>query len=477
MTTTPYKKELADQNYDVLVIGSGIGGLGAAALLAKQGQRVLVLERHYVAGGFTHTFTRKGYEWDVGLHYIGEVHREKSVLRRLFDYISEGELKWQYMPEVYDKIYFGDEYYPYVAGAKNFKAQLLKSFPEEEGAIDSYFNAVFTAAGAARGFFSEKALPNFIGALASPFLRRKFLSYSDRTTYDVVSSFTKNEKLIGVLTAQYGDYGLPPKKSSFAIHAMVAKHYFDGGNYPIGGSSRIAETIIPVIEKSGGRVLVKADVKEIIVQNGIATGVKMANGDFIAAKKIVSDAGVINTFKHMLSDEVRKKYSLDKNLAQVTPSLAHICLYAGIKESSASLNLGQANYWIYPGPNHDESIENYLQNPNGPLPVTYISFPSAKDPTWSERYPSRSTIEIVGFTPYAWFKKWEGTSWMKRGDDYKAYKEELAQRLLENLYKYVPAVKGKIDYYELSTPLSTASFCNYQEGEIYGSKSLYSQLV
>ena len=101
---TSYKqhRDLAER-WDAIVIGSGIGGLSAAATLAKIGnKRVLVLERHYTAGGFTHTFRRPGYEWDVGIHYIGGVSHPRGMTRRLFDFITDGELEWADMGDVYD---------------------------------------------------------------------------------------------------------------------------------------------------------------------------------------------------------------------------------------------------------------------------------------------------------------------------------------------------------------------------------------
>src|SRR4051794_25632705 len=106
--------------FDAIVIGSGIGGLSAAALLSRAGKRVLVLERHYVVGGLTQTFKRRGYEWDVGLHYMGDVHRPGSRLRAVFDYVSDGALQWAPMPEVYNRIVIGDRRYDYVAGILPF---------------------------------------------------------------------------------------------------------------------------------------------------------------------------------------------------------------------------------------------------------------------------------------------------------------------------------------------------------------------
>jgi len=125
-------------NYDVIVVGSGIGGLTAAALLAKLGKRVLVLEKHYVAGGFTHSFSRKGYDWDVGAHYIGDVLRPESFLRRTFDLISEERLKWLPLPDVYDRAVFPEGTYDFVTVRKQFRERLLQYFPNERKCIDSY---------------------------------------------------------------------------------------------------------------------------------------------------------------------------------------------------------------------------------------------------------------------------------------------------------------------------------------------------
>ena len=119
---------LAD-SYDTIIIGSGIGSLASAALLSKEGKKVLVLERHYTEGGFTHIFKRKGYEWDVGIHYIGDVGRPNSLLKKLFDYITDGQLEWADMGEVYDRIYIGEQQFDFVKGVNNWKDKMKGYFP------------------------------------------------------------------------------------------------------------------------------------------------------------------------------------------------------------------------------------------------------------------------------------------------------------------------------------------------------------
>ena len=167
-----YKQHPVSGTWDTIVVGSGLGGLAAAGLLARhEGQRVLVLERHYTAGGFTHTFTRPGYEWDVGVHYVGDVHRERSLMRRMFDHLSDGELRWADLGEVYDTIIIGDDRYEFVAGREAFRRRMYEYFPRQTRAIDRYLERVASAVRKSKGFFMEKALPPAMATVAGAAMR------------------------------------------------------------------------------------------------------------------------------------------------------------------------------------------------------------------------------------------------------------------------------------------------------------------
>jgi all-trans-retinol 13,14-reductase len=458
-----------DHSYDVIIIGTGLGGLATAAFLSKTGKKVLLLERHYTAGGFTHTFKRKDFEWDVGIHYVGQMQNPGSAMRKLFDYISDGQMKWEDMGEVYDRIIIGDRKYNLVKGLKNWKKKMLEYFPEEKEALEKYISLIFAANKAGRNYQMEKALPPMVSRFIGGFLKNPLYKYSDKTTYEILNSITKNKELIKVLSGQYGDYGLPPKKSSFYMHAILVSHYFGGGSFPVGGSSQIVKTIDPVIEKAGGTILTNAEVDQVIIENNVAKGVLMKDGRSFFAGKIVSNTGVINTFKKLLPDESIKKHHLDQKLQKINPSVAHVCLYLGLDGSPEELKLPKTNLWIYPDDcDHDTCVERYAKDTRQPFPVVYISFPSAKDPDWKNRYPGKSTIEIIAPVPFGIFTRWNGTKWMKRGDDYIALKEKFTKRLLDELYRQLPHLKGKITYTELSSPLTTQFFVNYEKGEIYG---------
>lgn len=463
------QKHEVESHYDAILIGSGMGCLAAGACLSKEGKKVLILERHYTAGGYTHVFKRRGYEWDVGIHYIGEVGKEQGVLRRMFDYVTEGELKWADMGDVYDRIVIGDKTYDFPKGVENWRAAMKGYFPEEEAAIDRYIELVFEISKASRQYFSEKAMPGFIQKLNGRRMRKDYLTYASRTTLSVMQELTTNQELIKVLTGQYGDYGLPPSKSSFAMHVSISKHYFGGGYFPIGGSSKIAETVDKVIEAGGGTILTNAAVDQVVIEGNKAVGVRMYDGKEIKADLIISGTGIMNTYHKLLPEETIKHPQLMEQLDHVTPSAAHACLYLGLTGTPEELQLPKANYWIYPDDlDHDGCVERYENDLDAPFPVVYISFPSAKDPTWKERYPGKSTIDIITVMPFELFERWKDTRWKKRGDEYDERKEQFAQRLLDVLYEKEPQLKGKVEHYELSTPVTTKHFMNYDRGELYG---------
>ena len=135
---TAYRSDVQDEKFDIIIIGSGISGLTTAVFLAQHGHKVLVLEKHFKVGGFTHTFKRKNYEWDVGIHYIGEVHNKKSYSRRLFDRVTDSKLQWAKMDDNYDRIIFPDQSYDFIAPQEKFIESLSAQFPGEEEAIRTY---------------------------------------------------------------------------------------------------------------------------------------------------------------------------------------------------------------------------------------------------------------------------------------------------------------------------------------------------
>jgi all-trans-retinol 13,14-reductase len=387
----------------------------------------------------------------------------------MFDHITGGRLKWSAMPDVYDRVRMAGREYEFVVGLERFRDKLKSYFPGESAAIDRYLQVVHSCAGRTSMYFAEKALPRPIARLAGPLMRGPFLRWARRTTASVLGEITSNRELAGLLAAQWGDYGLPPAESSFAVHAIIAAHYFEGASFPVGGASSFAAGIAPEIESAGGQIVYSAEVREILLDRSQrAVGVRMQDGRELRASLIISDAGAWNTFASLLPPEAPGIAPALAELRSVAPSMAHLCLYAGVKHSAGELGLTGTNLWVHPTPDHDANLARFTNDPSAPLPMMFISSPSAKDPDFERRHPGRATLEVICPAPYDWFARWEDTRWKKRGQDYDEFKQGLAERLRCGLEEHLPQVRGKLDIAELSTPLSTRHFMNYQHGEAYG---------
>ena len=464
-----YKQVALDERWDAIVIGSGIGGLAAAALLAKHAhQRVLVLERHYTMGGFTHVFRRPGWEWDVGVHYIGHVEG-KGGLGPIFSDLTEGRLSWEKMPDTYDEVHLGKERYELRAGREAFVETLAERFPGERETVRDYLRLLSEANRAITPFFFERALPRRSAALTSRLLARRARPYFEQTVDAVLRPRIKNPALYDVLTAQWGDYGLPPSQASFAMHAMVARHYLHGGYYPVGGAAAIAESIEPLITREGGCVAVRGTVSEIVIEKGRAVGVRMEDGRVLRAPRIVSDAGARNTWLSLVPREAAERTGLPDRIRSVAPSVGHLCLHLGLSGTKEELGLTGTNLWLYPEGDRDAHIEAFRKDPeHAPFPVVYASFPSSKDPTWNQRYPGKSTIEVIAPAWPSTFEAYAGSRWHKRGAEYDALKARLSERLLAALEAHRPNLRPHIVHSELSTPLSTTHFTGHPHGEMYG---------
>ena len=205
------------------------------------------------------------------------------------------------------------------------------------------------------------------------------------------------------------------------------------------------------------------------IENNRAKGVKMKDGKTISSDYVVSGAGLMTTYEKLVPKSIVQKHKLLAQLTKVKPSVSHACLYIGLKGNPEELHLPKTNFWLYPdGGDHDECVKKYTEDIEQEFPVVYVSFPAAKDPEWPNRYPGKSSIDIITLLPYEIFHDWENSKWMKRGDTYESLKENISQRLLDILYSHLPQVKGKIEHYELGSPLSTKHFMNYDKGEIYG---------
>lgn len=452
--------------FDVIVIGSGIGGLSVASLLAQMAKkRVLVLERHFKLGGFTHSFSRKGYTWDVGLHYVGGV-APGSQGRQLFDFITGGKVEWQKLPEHFDKFVYPDVGFSVPSNPNQSLQALIEKFPAEKTGLKRYFRDLTLVAnrvGSELWSWSGPGWLRFGMGVVNARVRR----LAQTTTKAYLDETFRDEKLKALLTSQWGDYGLPPGQSSFAIHAIVTGNYLAGAWYPVGGAKTIAESIVPIIREAGGECLVNHEVAEILVEEGKATGVrvnvkqgKTVEEKIFAAPLIISDAGAYTTFTKLLPEHVELPFR--KALNTFKPGYTVVTLYLGFKESPAKLGFKGENHWLYAGYNHDEVLTKSAKLLEGKVSAAYVSFASLHDDKARQH-----TAQIIVPVDYQTFQNWAETEWKQRGEDYETLKAKITEALLAFVEKHCPGFRDLVDYSELSTPLTIEGFTGHARGSIY----------
>ncbi|OXB73882.1 UNVERIFIED_CONTAM: hypothetical protein H355_005711 [Colinus virginianus] len=428
---------------DAIVIGSGIGGLAAAVLLARVGRRVLVLEQHGRLGGCCHAFSEKGFEFDTGIHYVGQLH-DGSLWRFLVDQLTDGQLEWALIPSTFDKLVLGEpgsvKAIQLCTGTRAYFDNLKEQFPGEEAAIDEFKQLVKSVNKGlwAVGLLKMLPLPlvqllNHSGLLSQ---LSSFCRMSSRSVKDVVDSLTTNAKLRAVFSYIFPTYGVMPSKASFSLHSILVQHYLCGAWYPKGGSGEIVFRTIPIIQKAGGNVLGRAPVQSILL------------------------------------DSQGRACEIQSRLRMATHGEGGFSVFVGLRGSSQELGLEAANHYIYSDYNLDQIMRRYYSSSRDEaaanIPMLFITSPSAKDPTWEMRYPGKSTLSIITMAKYEWFEEWKDKPVHKRGDAYEDVKKSFVDAIMKTVFKLYPHIEDKVEYVSGGTPLTNQHYIASPRGEFYG---------
>lgn len=456
--------------WDAIVVGSGMGGLTAAAALSRSGRRVLVLERHQQAGGLTQTFARDGFRFNVGTHRFSGFGLGQPN-RRMFAALVGDRLQMARVEGGHDLVSFPDLTFTFDTRSLRFGDALVKAFPEEKDGIRRYVEALAGAEAALDAVLAARCDSALVGSARAWLAHHAIERWVRRTTRDVVAEHVVAPRARAILSARWGDYGSPPSESSFALHAAITRRCMDESWYPAGGPGVIAREFAAVIAEAGGEVRTGNEVTAFNVDRGRVNGVTLLNGEEVAADCVVSDIGVRNTLRRLPSQEVDYHWARDGYALQ--PSIGAVVLHLGLEGDIESRGATPANQWIYRTWNVDDVWRNPQHEPHAP--AIFVCFPSLRDPRHVAGRLQRHVCEVIAPIDWSAFAQWDRSNseagmhpGTQREASYVAFKTQVERNLLAQFCERFPELAACVRHVEASSPVSFATFTGAEHGAMFG---------
>ena len=453
----------------VIVIGTGAGGLGATAFLAKSGLDVLALEQSTHVGGMMNPYERQGFVFNPGVHYLGQCATGEAMDHLLGALgLSAADLLAEMDPDGYDVYRFPDFEVRACRGAAAYRDRLAAQFPADVAGVDNVFEALSELRRLMRSLAHLQsprwpAMSDLWNALQSaPLLR-----YVKATFGEFLDHAVHDPQLKAVFAASCGDYGLPPSRASAFVGLAVIDHYLDGASYPRGGSGALRDALQRAATAAGAVFRTAARVARIEVSDGRAQRVALVTGETLEADAIVAAIDPRHVFGRLIEPgSVPKK--LRERVRRLESSMSALALNLGVNRDLRQVGLGAFNVWSYPSIDIDALYEPCF---HGRLPrdlSLFISPNSLKDPSGRMAPPGKTSLEVVAPAPFGIFGAWADVPPAERGNDYRELKRRLQDEMLTQLDRRLPGVVGHLELVELSTPLSMEAWVGAVDGGLYG---------
>lgn len=469
---------MTDFDADTIVIGSGSGGLTSALALARAGQKVLVLEQHYALGGWCQNFSRGGYNFSPGVHYMGLLG-PGGESRRMYEGLGAANdlLFFEQNPEHYEHCHIGGVKFDYHAHLPTMMTRLLRKFPREQRGISNYMELLQNLVHQFPLIFEIDSCKDVI---LMPYRTRHIGRFGLYSLKRILEDRISDPVVRGILSIQCGDQGLPPSRTMMLLHAGLARHYKDGGYYPRGGGGAIAQALVKAIRRAGGTVKTRAGVARIITEpsgwSRRVVGVKLADGQELWARHVISNADPHKTFYGLIGEE-NLSGRLKKRLSRTSYSLTSLILFLAVDMDIKAAGLDSGNIWYSSEPDLDRTFIN-AQAPGlyekDSFEALFISAPTMKDPT---RYNGRAhTLEVVTLVGYDAFRQFENSATGSRTKEYEILKQKIIKMFFKTLEKVVPGITEHVVFCELGTPLTNSHYINATDGCVYGTEKNYTQI-
>lgn len=436
--------------YDVVIAGSGLGGLLSGFILSKEGYSVCILEKNNQIGGCLQTFVRNKCVFDTGMHYIGSMSEGQS-LNYLFRYFGlTQKLKLRRLDiNAFDVIDIAGNKYNYSQGFDLFTETMSEYFPEEREGIKQYVTKLKQIGQSLTNILDGKSQPN-TGSMAN-------FEHFYENAKEFICSVTNNYRLQNVLAALNPLYAGKPGSTPLYLHGIINHSLIESSWRMVDGGSQIADILAEGINNNGGKIITKAEVSSFVSgNNGSITHILLAGGEHIEGKNFISNINPATTIELTNTDLMRLVYK--KRIKAIENTISIFSLYIVFKENTFPYI--NRNFYKYNNPNV-WGVETYttLNWPDGHMLYT----PASSN---SEQYAD--CMIAITYMKYDELSKWENTTVEKRGEEYLSFKKQKAELFIDRIEIQFPGIRDKIKTYYTSTPLTYRDYTGTLEGSIYG---------
>jgi all-trans-retinol 13,14-reductase len=454
--------------FDVILIGSGLGSLLCGYILSKEGMHVCILEKNRVYGGSLQTFKRKGVAFDTGIHYMGGLSKGQNLHQyfRYFGLIDKLRIH-QLNKDRFDVIGFGDEEYPLAQGFDNFIEQLLPHFPNEKESLQRYIRMLKAVADSFPLYNIE--LPG----------KHNEDIYRNQSAFDFYNTFqypassiqqpcltgrqaTSGIPLSAILTGNSFLYDGKKNKTPLYIPALINHSFISSSWRPVEGSQQMADLLVDSIKQAGGTLFTQKEVSGIRYAENLFQ-LKTESGEQFTSEYLISGIHPATMLQMMEPSKLRTSYTIRINsLANTSGAFT---LYIVLKK--ASFKYLDYNYYYH------TSKELWTEQSGRPWPESYMLL----TPDSEETGKFAKSMVIMTTMDFNDLRKWETSFTGQRRSDYAEFKGNKAMLLLDLVEKRFPLLRSKIDYLEISTPLTWRDYTGTPEGSMYGIQKDFSRSV
>ncbi|MHA2219758.1 MAG: phytoene desaturase family protein [Candidatus Hodarchaeales archaeon] len=433
-------------DYDVIIIGAGLGGLTAASILSKNKRKVLVLEKNPVPGGYAVNFRRKGFEFDAGLHMMFGCKRDGLTYSILDLCGIAKKIKFLKPKYLYRTIFPDFDFRVEQCDIKSYIKLLQQMFPTEKNGIDSLFAEIKKIYDGIHKFDKFEVLSS------------EFLHSVNTTCNKLLNKHLNHPKLKAIIFQLWPYFGLPSNKLPIFYFCYPWYDFFTaGGFYPLGGAKTITRAFTESIIKNGGNILFNHEVKKIIIKDKIVRGVMVNKKNEFFGKIIISNLDARFTFENLIGDK-NLPAGLLKGLNKLEPSISAFQVYLGLNTDLKKLGFFDYEVFVNPSYNLERQFNDSIKNNMSKMPyllTCYSNLDGTCVPT------KKSILVIATLSGYDFWEK------LPIGE-YKKTKEIMAQKLIKRAEDIIPHLSHYIEVQEVATPLTMKRYSGSCKGAIYG---------